>query len=244
MIDFINTTTPGHIVTVQARKQWRHAGHPYLSGEIERTRVEVEALGLVALTLRECGIWDPTEDAWAEGEDPCAPVWRAIRARGRRPAYELQEVRMEDVEDCDEDPILQAVALKESGDHAAAQELLEGLLAADLRCLDAYAHLGNAEFDLLPDVALRHYEIGVRIAEWSLGPGFDGVLAWGHIENRPFLRCLHGYGLALWRLDRFAEATRVFERMLWLSPNDNQGIRFLLPEVRAGERWSADKAGS
>lgn len=28
-----------------------------------------------------------------------------------------------------------------------------------------------------------------------------------------------------------------FDRMLWLNPTDNQGIRFLLPQIRAGERW-------
>jgi hypothetical protein len=45
---------------------------------------------------------------------------------------------------------------------------------------------------------------------------------------------MHGYGLCLWRLDRFKEAERVFERMLWLNPMDNQGARFLFDDVRAG----------
>jgi hypothetical protein len=51
----------------------------------------------------------------------------------------------------------------------------------------------------------------IRIAELSLPAGFDGVLVWGRIYNRFFLRCLHGYGLCLWRLDKLAEAQRVFE---------------------------------
>jgi hypothetical protein len=63
------------------------------------------------------------------------------------------------------------------------------------------------------------------------------VLAWGLIDNRPFLRCKQGYGLCLWRLERWEEAARVFERMLWMNPSDNQGIRFLLPDVRARETW-------
>ena len=37
------------------------------------------------------------------------------------------------------------------------------------------------------------------------------------------------------RAAQFAE--RVLERMLWLSPSDNQGIRMILPEVRAREAW-------
>ena len=84
---------------------------------------------------------------------------------------------------------------------------------------------------------MRHYEVGVRIGEQSLGADFDGLLPWGHIDNRPFLRCLHGYGLCLWRLKRFEEAESVFDRMLWLNPSDNQGVRCLIGEVRAKTAW-------
>src|SRR5262249_50225876 len=110
-------------------------------------------------------------------------------------------------------------------------------LETDLRCLDAHAHLGNLVFDHHPADALRHYEVGVHIGDLSLGDGFASVLRWGCIDNRPFLRCLHGYGLCLWRLERWDEARRAFDRMLWLNPSDNQGIRFLLPPVHARRRW-------
>jgi tetratricopeptide (TPR) repeat protein len=92
-------------------------------------------------------------------------------------------------------------------------------------------------FDHGPEEALRYYEVGARIGELSLGEGFNGVLPWGLVDNRPFLRCMQGYGLCLWRLGRWDEAARAFDRMLWMNPSDNQGIRFLLPLVRAGRRW-------
>jgi len=38
----------GHIVTVAPNKHWRHAGHPYLSGQIADTRIDATALGLGA----------------------------------------------------------------------------------------------------------------------------------------------------------------------------------------------------
>ena len=71
----------------------------------------------------------------------------------------------------------------------------------------------------------------------SLGEGFNGLLPWGNIDNRPFPRCMSGYGLCLWRLGRFEEAERVFDRMLWLNPTGNQGARFLIGQVRAREIW-------
>lgn len=35
---------------------------------------------------------------------------------------------------------------------------------------------------------MAHYEVGIRIGELSLPAGFDGLLDWGRIYNRPFLR--------------------------------------------------------
>jgi tetratricopeptide (TPR) repeat protein len=229
---------PGEIVTVRLRKLWRYAGHPYLSGDIEGRRLEIGALGLVPLGLEERGMWDPAEEYWGEEGEPLEEWARPIVARGPRPEFEMEQVLPgADRDDPDDDPILRASELHAGGDPAGARRLLMKMLAADLRCLDAHAHLGNFAFDCLPEQALRHYEVGVRIGELSLGDGFGGLLPWGHLDNRPFLRCLHGYGLCLWRLGRAEEAAGVFERMLWLNPSDNQGARFLFPAVRAGERW-------
>ena len=107
----------------------------------------------------------------------------------------------------------------------------------DLRCLDVHAHLGNFIFDSLPEKAILHYNVGMKIGELSLPKDFNGVLLWAHIDNRPFFRCLHGYGLCLWRLGRFKEAEKVFERMLWLNPPDNQGARFTIYLVKDKKPW-------
>jgi hypothetical protein len=118
--------------------------------------------------------------------------------------------------------------------------MLMALLEKDLRCLDVHAHLGNLVFGHWPQEALRHYEVGVRIGELSLPPGTNLVLRWGCIDNRPFLRWMHGYGLSLWRLGRWDEAAHVFGRILWMNPADNQGVRSELPEVRARRPWEPD----
>ena len=77
----------------------------------------------------------------------------------------------------------------------------------------------------------------MRIGELSLGDDFDGMLAWGLVDNRPLLRCMQGYGLCLWRLERREEAEHLFKRMLWLNPSDNQGISFALSDGCARKPW-------
>ena len=226
---------PGEIIIVASRKQWRYGGHPYLSGEIKAWRLDIPALGLRPLEFQESGVWDPKDHYWGEPDEPIEEWAKPIISRGPRPEYEMEQMLPgEDPDDPDTDPILEAVDLKEAGDSLGAQRKLMGLLAADLRCLDAHAHLGNFVFDHFPEKAIRHYEVGVGIGELSLGKGFNGVLHWGNIDNRPFLRCLHGYGLCLSRLGRGEEAEKVFIHMLWLNPTDNQGVRFLLGESKKG----------
>jgi len=229
---------PGQIITVEPRKQWRYGNHPYLSGEILSVRVDVPALSLVPLLLNDCGIWDPKEHYWGEPDEPEEPWALEVFGRGPRQRFEMEQVIPGASDDnWDTDPIIESNELKYAGQVADARKVLQDTVAEDLRCLDAHAHLGHMVFDHDPAEALLHYEVGVRIGELSLGPDFDGVLPWGLIDNRPFLRCLHGYGLALWRHSRSDEALEVFRRMLWMNPGDNQGIRFLLPDVDAGLSW-------
>ncbi|HOW67141.1 MAG TPA: cytoplasmic protein [Candidatus Paceibacterota bacterium] len=233
---------PGEIVAVAPGKQWSYAGHPYLSGKIESVRLDIAALDLVPLRLKERGPWQPDDHYWGEEGEPIEDWAQPIIARGPRPAFEMEQVLPGmDPNDFDSDPISESNDLQDAGDHPGARRLLMELCQADLRCLDAHAHLGNLAFDHSPKDAIHHFEVGVRIGELSIGADFDGLLPWGHIDNRPFLRCLHGFGLCLWRLERFDEAGRIFERMLWLNPTDNQGARFLVDAVGAKKAWEDDR---
>ncbi len=150
----------------------------------------------------------------------------------------------QDPDDPFADPITRSNDLKDAGEWVAARMILMDLCQADLRCLDAHAHLGNLVFDRRPEEAIRHYQVGVGIGELSLGDRLEAVLPWGHVDNRPFLRCMHGYGLCLLRLGRYDEAGRVFEKLLLLNPSDNQGVRFLVDAVRAGEPWRETPSGT
>jgi hypothetical protein len=229
---------PGAIITVVPARQWTHARHPYLAGDVTAVRFDAAALGIVPLALRGEGEWDPQEEYWGEEGEPIDQWARPIIARGKRPVFELEQVIPgSDPANVDWDPIIEASERNEAGDREEARDLLLKLLAEDLRCLDAHAHLGNHTFEHWPERALRHYELGVAIGTLSLGEGFEGVLPWGLVDNRPFLRCLHGLGLCAWRLGDLSRAAATFERLLWLNPSDNQGARFNLAAVAAGKTW-------
>jgi tetratricopeptide (TPR) repeat protein len=209
--------------------------------KVQPLNVTAGMTSLEPLALRPHGDWDPADENWGEEGEPIEEWAKPIIKCGPRPMYEMEQILPgADPEDFDSDPILAANEFKDRGQIARAKKVLEKLLIRDVRCLDAHAHLGNLVFDQDARTALDHYQRGVLIGELSLGENFTGVLPWGLIDNRPFLRCLSGFGLCLWRVERFAEAEAVFERLLWINPSDNLGIRFLLPHVKAREPWTPD----
>jgi hypothetical protein len=175
------------------------------------------------LQLYERGIWDPAEQYWGEPDGMHEMVLVEVIVGGPGLQFEFEQV-LPGGEDPDAaDPILDAIELRERGQPARARALLEGVIEWDARCLDAHAHLGMLAFDQDdPATAQAHYATGVRIAESSLPDGFGGVLGWGWVDNRPFLRCLHGLTISTWRLEQHDEAEALCWALLWLNPADNQ----------------------
>jgi Tetratricopeptide repeat len=252
---------PAEILNVTIQKEWRFSGHPYICGEITKCHLDIPSIGLVPLRLEANGPWDPKEAIFS-GDDESLEEWeQSIIAQGSRHSFEMEQilpgVDMGDNDpgvhaeadseadpdfDVDQgtDPIVEASDKNAAGDWVGASKILMDLLRKDLRCLDAHAHLGNFAFDRSPAEALRHYDVGVRIGNLSLGDDFQDLLPWSCLNNRPYLRCLYGLGLCLWRLDRFEEAMQVFNRLLSLNPIDNQGARFPLKDLRAQKKWEAD----
>jgi hypothetical protein len=195
-------------------------------------------LGGVALRLRGCGSWDPAEQYWGEPEDTIAASLARVIATGPRPQFEFEQLLPGGESPDAEDPILRALALRDRGQRTRARRLLEGLVEWDARCLDAHAHLGAFAFgDDDREAALAHYATGVWIGERSLPEDFDGVLGWGWVDNRPFLRCLQGLTLSAWRLGEHDRAETLCWALLWLNPGDNQGASELLGEIMAAGAW-------
>jgi len=243
-VDGIAPVVPGHIVTIGVDKRWTWRGDTYASGKVESARIDIPRLGLAPLPLEGGELEDIREHAEPyRGRDAYSKLWRKLTAKPR-PSYEFDGLAWGAFpgDDPEENPTCDAAELREVGRVAEARALLMDTLGRDLRVLDAHAGLGNIEFDRSPGHALLHYEVGVRIGELSLPPDFDGLLVWGRLYNRAFLRCLHGQGLSLWRLGDFAGAERTFERILSFNPDDNQGVRFCWADVRARRSWDEANA--
>ena len=237
---------PGGIATIDPKKQWEFGNNKYISGKLIDHRIDIPALGLTPLKLEKFDYWDPREafeekrDEYDEIIEETDEYYKAIIQAGKRLCYEMEQIVPGD-KDLDADgPILDAIYYKDIGETGIGQDILMDEIIMDLRCLDAHAHLGNFIFDSWPEKAILHYNVGMKIGELSLPEDFNEVLLWADLDNRPFFRCLYGYGLCLWRLGRFKEAEKIFERMLWLNPPDNQGARFNIYLVKDKKPWRED----
>jgi hypothetical protein len=234
---------PGKIIKIQQSKRWTFKRHEYISGEILSSHIDLGAIGIKPLSLEDRGatnfekVYEPFTRA-----DQHYEFWKKSVATPRN-TYEFEDVAWGIV--CPEDPDAPENFLTceaaDAVDSSDAREMLMEALSIDIRCIDAHAHLGNLMFKMFPNTALEHYRVGVAIGELSLPKNFSGALPWGHLNNRPYLRALHGMGLCLWRLNKTAEALAVFERILWLNPPDNQGVRACWADVRDGEPWVDDE---
>ena len=242
-------TAPGQLLECTINRAWQWRGTAFASGSVERAWTDVPALGLEPLPLSDRGVSDlrKTHEPY-RSPDPYAEMWEFLTSAPRR-AFEFDGIAWGlgvgvDADD-DDDPCLVTEAAEiRPHDPAAAHDLLMKALVADLRCIDAHAHLGNLAFEYSADEALVHYDIALGIGELSLSPDFNDMLPWGHLFNRPFLRALHGRGLCLWRLGRLDAARHAFERLLSLNPADHQGARFCWDDVRHGRPWNQAASGS
>jgi hypothetical protein len=81
-----------------------------------------------------------------EPEDTIAAPLARVIAAGPRPQFEFEQPLPGGENPDAEDPILQALALRDRGERARARRLPEGLVEWDARCLDAHAHLGALVF--------------------------------------------------------------------------------------------------
>jgi hypothetical protein len=232
---------PGELFDLQVEHAWRFGHTDYLRGTVLRCWLDLDRVGVPPLGLQHHREW--TLAAWLESqgldEFDLEPAYDAVVLSGTRREVEIEQVLPDPLSplELEEDAIYESIALREMGDSIRCEKILSELTRQDLRCIDAHAHLGNLYFegfwgsaDL--ERARRHYQVGVAIAERTLDP--SDVTAKGWLDNRPYIRVLHGLGLAAWALGDTKEAERLFDKLLMRDPSDGTGARFLVQAVRDG----------
>jgi len=121
------------------------------------------------------------------------------------------------------------------GDLPVAEKTFKSVLAQMPDHLDALHHLAMVQSEQgLVDQARDLWEQSVRIGRKAFPLEFkldQDRLEWGCLDNRPFLRCLHGLAIAKYKNEEVQEALPLFQESLVLNPNDNQGVRAMAVEA-------------
>ena len=230
---------PGETITVEVSKHWKNRNTTYMSGKKINREFNISHLNLQPLSIRK---YEPVSrsEFMLSDEEPkeLRDLYKSLFPQKEYTQYEMESiVPGYDNEDIESDPIYMAVELMNLMNDSEAIDILLNLLEKDLRCIDAYSYLGDIhlpadENSPYVDTAIGYYKAGVTVGDFFLGTGFDGLLPWNATENRPFLRSLYGYGYCLMKSSKKEDALAVFLRMLKFDPNDSQGVRFLIEELK------------
>ncbi|MES2388165.1 MAG: hypothetical protein V4543_09190 [Bacteroidota bacterium] len=100
--------------------------------------------------------------------------------------------------------------------------------------LDAIIQLGALFFETERHIegnAMMHkaHQVAQQSIPKEFKPGKHKI-EWGFMANRPLLRAFHAGGLEYMKEEQYRKALEVFLFLLKVNPNDNQGVRMLLPE--------------
>jgi len=118
-----------------------------------------------------------------------------------------------------------------AGDRAAACRFYRRALKIDPLHADANNHLGIVALQRRRlDTAEKYFQTaiegGIRTLERD-----RGLVEWGYHENRPYLRALHNLAILHAERGNHEESVTLWEQILTLNPDDNQGVRWLLGEA-------------
>ncbi len=108
-------------------------------------------------------------------------------------------------------------------------KLIKSALKLDPDNVDAYNYLAEYETDKYKRLAI--YKYAADLGEKTLGKKFikeNTGYFWGIIETRPYMRALQGLAESLLETGKLHDSIKIYEKMLKLNPNDNQGVRFVL----------------
>jgi len=138
----------------------------------------------------------------------------------------------------------ESLDLMEEMKFGSAKAKLKRLLKLKPDHIDAIHHLAIIENRKKnKDSSRKLWERGVEIGRSAIPKSFkrgSSRIPWSNLDNRPFLRCLHGHAFALHEDGKNDEALEVFRELIDYNPDDNQRVRDILMEMYLEEDRYAD----
>jgi len=131
-----------------------------------------------------------------------------------------------------------AVEYLDTTNHFVAITWLEQLVAKLPEFIDTWMHLGLAYKTIEEHTkCLSCLTTAVFLGKNSLPAKFNQKkhqLIWAQYENRPFLRACHALGMEYQVLGWHRDALELYQFILDVNPDDNQGVRELVTECYLG----------
>ncbi len=140
-------------------------------------------------------------------------------------------------EKCKEDYFYDGTDFLQAGNKKEAVACFKKALEIDGEYVDAHNGLGNAYFNEDLEKSKQYYQKAYELTKKHFNNQWPISIEWGLIENRQYLRAMHGLGLIFWRENNLQEAKRMFMLMLRLNNNDNQGVRYLIAAILEEMTW-------
>lgn len=109
------------------------------------------------------------------------------------------------------------------------KKMVKKALELDPNNVVAYNYLADIEKDV--DKALKLYKKAIEVGQKALGKSYfeeNKGQFWGLIETRPYMRAMEMLAQSYYIKKDYKNAIKIYEEMLELNPNDNQGVRFFL----------------
>jgi len=222
-------------IVFSVEKEWTFKKNTYLSGSITDSRFVLEHINVPGHEFTVEGLWDPREFFGDDAEE----CFFDYLAEGLREEYVFNDYTGYGFYGTDRDPVFEAV---DADSLPERYDILTKLWEDYPQCIDALVHIGHLYLDYWNSLqhALNCYRTAIHIAEKNLPEDFNGVMPWICLENRPYLRALHGLCLAQWRMKDFDEAYKTAEKLLRICPGDNIGIRLIMEPIASRREWRED----
>ena len=151
-------------------------------------------------------------------------LWETDEHKWAFAAHRLTDEAVEQLE--------HAVDLHQAGDEKGAELIYRRLIRHYPEFIDAHHHLALVLDETgREEAAFRRWKLAVEIGFRSFPPTFmigRDTLPWAWLENRPFLEACRSLGIRYLVRGRHYDASSVFENILNLNPDDNQGVRAIL----------------